>query len=147
VHQRGETWPALRNLSFALVTPALTHLPLPKLEALLEWLVAGAERSALDPDATAATVLQMLDVGRPLVRLGCLTRGLSLYYGLRRAGFPVRLLFGMGRTAGGDGFDGHCWVELAGEPYMEPRDPRPLFRAMYAFGRAGEATETEAAFG
>jgi hypothetical protein len=81
-------------------------------------------------------VLAALRVGRPLVRRGCLTRGITLYYFLRRAGADVRLCFGLGAVDGGDGFDGHCWLVLAGEPYLEPRDPRPLYTEMYRFGEA-----------
>jgi hypothetical protein len=68
---------------------------------------------------------------RPLVRSGCLTRGITLYHFLRRAGAPVSLHFGVGDP--GDGFAGHCWVELAGEPVAEPRDPRPLYPEMLRF--------------
>jgi hypothetical protein len=138
---------ALRYLCFAVAVPALMRLPLAKLDALLDWMVAGGERSADDVDATASTVLQVLEVGRPLVRRGCLTRGLTLYYGLRRAGFPVALRFGMGATSRGDGYDGHCWVELGGEPYQETRDPRPLFASMYEFGRRGATGQAQAGVG
>jgi hypothetical protein len=89
----------------------------------------------------------MLDVGRPLVRRGCLTRGLTLYYCLRRAGVSVALCFGMGQTSTGDGFDGHCWLELDGKPYLEARDPRSYYATMYTFGRGGITAETEAVRG
>jgi hypothetical protein len=148
VHRRGDSFLALRSLCFAVAVPTLMRLPLPKLDALLDWMVSGAGRApVVDPEPTASTVLQMLDVGRPLVRRGCLTRGLTLYYCLRRAGLPVALHFGMGRTSGGDGFDGHCWVELGGEPYLEARDPRPYFASMYELGRGGTRADVEGALG
>jgi hypothetical protein len=65
-----------------------------------------------------------------------LTCGITLYYFLKRAGADVDLCFGLGAVDGGDGFDGHCWLVLAGEPYLEPRDPRPLYTEMYRFGKA-----------
>jgi Transglutaminase-like superfamily len=147
VHRRGDSVLAVRSLCFALAVPGLMRLPLPKLDVLLDWASAGAANPMVDPEPIAATVLQVLDIGQPLVRRGCLTRGLTLYYCLRRAGVPVSLCFGMGRASGGDGFDGHCWLELAGQPYLESRDPRTCFASMYTFGRRGCAAPSEAAFG
>ena len=147
VFRRGDSALALRSLCVALAVPALMRIPLARLDALIEWAVSRAATSSVDPEPIASTVLQMLEVGRPLVRRGCLTRGITLYYCLRRAGVPVSLRFGMGRTSAGDGFDGHCWLELAGEPYLERRDPRTSFAAMYTFGRGGVAAEAGAALG
>ena len=136
VHRRGDTVLFLESLGVALVTPLLLRLPLPRLEALLEWAAAGRTRSAPgNPDAVAKTVLEMLQAARPLVRRGCLTRGLTLYYFLRRAGADVVLTFGMGQVSAGDGFDGHCWLVLDGKPYLEPRDPDRDYVSMYSFRR------------
>jgi hypothetical protein len=131
VHRRGDTLLFAHSLGFALVVPLLLRLPLPRVEALLER-AARAGRPG-DADAVAATVLDMLQAGRPLVRRGCLTRGLTLYYFLRRAGVDVTLTFGMGHAEGGDGFDGHCWLVRDGQPYLEARDPRGLYAEMYSF--------------
>jgi len=132
---RGDLRLFLHSFCFALSLRALQRLPLPRLEALLEPSAAPARARPADRERIAASVLAMLEAGRPLVRSGCLTRGLTLYYFLRRAGEDVALCFGMGRADGGDGFDGHCWVTLDGEPYLERRDPRPLYVEMYSFGR------------
>jgi hypothetical protein len=138
VHRRGDSVLFAQSFCVAVMAPLLTRLSLPRLEALLEWLAAGEpSRTPANPDAVAATVLDMLLVGRPLVRRGCLTRGLALYYGLRRAGIDVALHFGMGRVPEGDGFDGHCWLVLDGLPYLEPRDPRAHYATVYSFGRGG----------
>ncbi len=147
IYRRGDSALALRSLCVALAVPALMRLPLARLDALLEWAASSAESSSIDPESIASTVLQVLNVGWPLIRSGCLTRGLTLYYCLRRAGVPVALRFGMGPTSGGDGFDGHCWLELAGEPYLESRDPRSFYAAMYTFGRGRAAVEAEAVLG
>jgi hypothetical protein len=72
----------------------------------------------------------MLRVGAPLVRPGCLTRGLTLYYFLRRAGLDVSLCFGIGTPRGA--FVGHYWLVKDGEPFLEARDPRPLFTPVYS---------------
>jgi hypothetical protein len=145
VHRRGDTVLFLESFGVALVTPLLVRLSLPRLEALLEWTAAGRSgRTRGDPDAIAATVLDMLQAGRPLVRRGCLTRGLTLYYFLRRAGVDVVLTFGMGQVSGGDGFDGHCWLVLDGKPYLEPRDPRGDYVTMYSFRRSVAAQPSPA---
>jgi hypothetical protein len=139
------TWwsPLSRRLAIvrvALAVPLLMRLPLPRLEAFLEWTAARRPPPAGgDPDAVAATVLEMLQAGRPLVRPGCLTRGLTLYYFLRRAGVDVGLTFGMGRVEGRDGFEGHCWLVRAGEPYLESRDPNREYATMYSFRRESAA--------
>lgn len=140
IRGRGETLLFLRSMGVALATPLLTRIPLPRLDALLDWAVTGtAPEIEPDADAIANTVLAALQVGRPLVRRGCLTRGVTLYYCLRRAGVDVALSFGMGRATGGDGFDGHCWLELDGAPYLEPSDPRRTYATMYTFGRRAAA--------
>jgi hypothetical protein len=58
---------------------------------------------------------------RPVVRPGCLVRGLTLYHFLRQAGVDVSLTFGVGRV--GDGFTGHCWLVKDGRPFLEPDRP------------------------
>jgi hypothetical protein len=140
VRRRGDTALFVESFGVALTTPLLMRLPLPRLDALLDWVVTRSTPAGeADPDAIANTVLQMLQTGRPLVRRGCLTRGLTLYYCLRRAGVDVELSFGMGRTTGGDGFDGHCWLVLSGAPYLEPRDPRSDYATMYTCRRGAAA--------
>ncbi|MEI9942474.1 MAG: lasso peptide biosynthesis B2 protein [Pseudomonadota bacterium] len=135
----------MQSLCVALAAPALMRIPLPHLDALFELIVArSSQRASRDPDAVAATVLDMLRAGRPLVRRGCLTRGLTLYYALRRAGVDVSLEFGMGNVSGGDGFDGHCWLVLDGKPYLEPRDPRSEYATMYCFGQKAAAAAQSA---
>jgi hypothetical protein len=131
---------AARSAAVALATPVLMRLPLPRLDELLDWATSRTDPSpSLDADTLAAAVLKVLEAGRPLLRRGCLTRGVTLYYCLRRAGINVELSFGMGRVSRGDGFDGHCWLELNGSPYLEPRDPRLEYATMYTCGRRASA--------
>jgi hypothetical protein len=78
-------------------------------------------------------------IGRPLVGSGCLTRGLTLYWFLRRAGLDVELRFGLDPAHDGDLTDGHCWLTLDGAPYLEPRDPRPRFTELYRLPLATSA--------
>jgi hypothetical protein len=80
---------------------------------------------------------RLLLAGRPLVRSGCLTRGITLFYFLRRAGADVSLRFGMGEVDGS--YSGHCWVVHDGLPLAEKRDPRPLFTEMFRIPATGAA--------
>jgi len=99
------------------------------------------------PEAVGALVRRidsLLVAGRPVVRTGCMIRGLTLYRFLRRAGADVSLRFGVGKIRGE--FAAHCWIVYRGEPLEEPRDPRPLFTETWriepapspAWGRVGE---------
>jgi hypothetical protein len=121
---------ALPVLAVAALVPLLMRLPLRRLEALIEPRHAP-ER----PDvARQAWIERRLDdiiaAGHPLVRPGCLTRGVTHYFFLRRAGVDVRLQFGIGRPQGQD--EGHCWLVRDGEPYLERVDPRHAFTGTYA---------------
>jgi Transglutaminase-like superfamily len=119
----------VRVLLFGLTVPLLLRL---KLESLALWMEPNSPPPPHGGRAEAEALVRRIDLwlraGRPLVRSGCLTRGLTLYWFLRRAGFPVSLRFGigeMGETE--DRLDGHCWLALEGEPLAERRDPRPLY--------------------
>lgn len=112
----------------ALVVPRLKRLPPAELRRRLDI------RDPLPPalprnraEALAHYIDRLLCAARPLVRPGCLTRGLTLYRFLRRAGADVALHFGLTRAPGGVAGDGHCWLTLSGEPLAEKRDPRPLY--------------------
>ena len=121
----------LRVLLFAiLVVPRLRRLPPAELARRLE----PPEGTRPDPplSAEAAEALgrridRLLQRARPLVRPGCLTRGITRYRFLRRAGADVALCFGLTRREGGVAGDGHCWLTLAGQPLAERRDPRPVY--------------------
>jgi hypothetical protein len=54
----------------------------------------------------------------------------TLFWFLRRAGLDVELRFGLDPAPGAE-VDGHCWLTLDGEPYLEKQDPRPLFAEIY----------------
>ena len=122
----------MRVIAFAAAAPLIMRLPLPRAAALLTSaprgprpLPAPAEIERLDRLVALAP-----RVARPLVRPGCLTRGITLFWFLRRAGLDVELRFGLDpRDA--DATEGHCWLSLDGEPFLERRDPRPRFAELY----------------
>jgi hypothetical protein len=125
----------LRIFAFAAVVPCLLRLKLTRVGGVLE---SGRKPLPVPEDSVrkiTAYVETAIRRGKPLVRGGCLTRGLTRYYFLRRAGMDVSLRFGMGRHD--KEFMGHCWLVKDGEPFLEVEDPRPRYLEMYRISRAG----------
>ena len=112
---------------------------LPRIQRWLE--PRGAPSPARSPTtpppccSTAGGSTASSDAARPLVRAGCLTRGVTGYYGLRRAGLDISLCFGVGVVGGS--MEGHCWLELADRAVLEPDDPRTVFAEVARVSRAG----------
>ena len=110
---------------FAAGVPLLMRLPLPRLQHILR-------PPPLSLRASPNHVLELVDLAlaglRPLLRPTCLTRGVTRCYFLRRAGVPVDLAFGMSAMSS---MGGHCWLVREDEPYLEARDPRPIFTEMF----------------
>ena len=118
----------LRVAVVASLVPVLMRLPLNRVHALIE-----PRRPVRSPDLTAQRqVIDVVNLGldllRPLFRPTCLTRGITRYYFLRRAGLDVSLAFGIRPTAEAVG---HCWLVLDGQPFLETRDPRTDFTEIY----------------
>jgi Transglutaminase-like superfamily len=130
----------LRILVFAAGIPCLLRMKLSKVAEVLE---PGSDPSDVEEQRVqkiAGYVERAIRDAKPFVRPGCLTRGLTRYYFLRRAGLDVTLCFGMG---GADrDFTGHCWLEKDGEPFLEGDDPRSLYAEMYRVSRAGGRAST-----
>ena len=127
LHSDGLGWLFLRVVSFAAVVPFLMRLRLPLMNRLLERRIASAVAAGGDsdqPEEIVRCVESALALGSPFVRSGCLTRGLTLYYFLRRTGLAVTLCFGA-RSKDGQLREapGHCWVEKEGEPFLERGNP------------------------
>jgi hypothetical protein len=117
----------LRVTAVAAATPLIMRLPLDKLGRILE---SGSPRATPTHERTrdveAAVERVLARAGGRIVPAGCLTRAVTRYWFLQRAGEPVVLCFGVGRPQGG-AIEGHAWVLRAGEPYREQRDPRAVF--------------------
>jgi len=132
-------WPGgallpLRVISFGLTVPFLLRGSLEKLAARLEGASAQTAKTVRPESRTAEELARRVDVwlraAWPLVRRGCLTRGITQLWFLRRAGFPVSLRFGLDSN-----LEGHCWLVLDGEPFAEKRDPRPLYTETWRIPR------------
>lgn len=117
---------------FAAAVPLLLRLPLPRLSALLTRPPRCPPASTVAVERIERMIELAPRVGRPFVRRGCLTRGVTLFWFLRRAGHPVELRFGIDLESR-DATNAHCWLALDGEPYLEKVDPRPRFVELYRF--------------
>jgi hypothetical protein len=118
----------LRVFFFAAAVPFLLRLKVSRVKALLEPRIpSSADRDRVEQ--ITKYVEMAIREGRPLVRPGCLTRGVTRYYFFRREGMDVSLCFGMGQVK--EEFVGHCWLVKNGVPFLETRDPRPLYAEMY----------------
>jgi transglutaminase superfamily protein len=120
---------------FAVSAHALMRLRFDLLAALLERARVSLAPDAEELDRVEGVVERVLARRLPLVRHTCLTRSVTRYYFLRRAGADVELVFGLGKVGGS--YEGHCWVMRDGEPYREQMDPRPIFTPVYAIPRHG----------
>ena len=120
-------------VAFSRALPSQFEQPLP---LMMECLTPTPQISpALSPD----TVRYLVDaVAAWHVRspLGiCLRRSLLRYHFLRRAGLPVRIVFGARfkeQTEGG-GIGGHAWLTLVGQPYYENPQDYDGFVVMYTY--------------
>ena len=116
---------------FAAAVPLLLRLQLPRLRSLLRPRTAPPLADPARVRQIAGYVDAAIQAGRPLLQHNCLTRGLTLYYFLSRAGLPVELCFGVGSEA--DNYPGHCWLVRDGEPFLEPQDPHARYDPFYRF--------------
>ena len=119
----------VRVFFVAAAVPLLLRLRLPAVTALLGRVEVATVSDPLAISRIRRCVRLAIRRGRPFIRPGCLTRGVTLYYFLRRAGVDVSLCFGMGRPEGE--FAGHCWLVKDGAPFLESRDPRPTFPEVF----------------
>ena len=125
----------LRVFTFAAVVPYLLRR---KISSVARALEPGTAPAAV-PEEKVHRIVSYVEMairhGKPFVRPGCLTRGLTRYYFLRRAGLDVTLCFGMGRHD--TEVLAHCWLVKNGEPFLEVKDPRPLYVEMYRISLEG----------
>jgi hypothetical protein len=124
---------ALRVLGFAAAVPLLLRFV--KLPQLGDRLEPDDPPAPPGEPAEAERLIRRIDrlirLGWPVVRRGCLVRGITRYRFLREAGVDATLCFGIGRLPGQETFTGHCWLEMDGRAVGEPREPRPIYTETY----------------
>jgi len=128
-------------LAVGAAVPALMQLPLPLLGEVLGRRARSVRRPRVGVERLAELVEIAQVVAHPLLRSGCVTRGICLFWFLAPGDPSLRLCFGIGGEA--VGWTGHCWLERAGEPLLEREDPRPTFVTQFELGRQGLRTQSE----
>lgn len=130
--QSADYWLLVRLGCFAASVPFLMRL---KLAHAARLLTVKPPPIAPDP-AQVQRLIRCVDlllrVGPPLIQARCLTRGVTLYYFLRRAGMPVALHFGVATAV--QPFQAHCWLVYEGTPYAEAEDTEQSFTSVYVMG-------------
>jgi hypothetical protein len=108
------------------------RLKVERLNYLLEMMIRRRAGVPIPPEKIKTYLDLSIRFGKPVVGHGCLTRGLSLYFFLRKkCDMDVSLCFGIGQVNGN--FEGHCWLLHEGKPYLENCDPKTLFAEIYRF--------------
>ncbi len=125
-----------RVLTFAAAVPLLLRVvKLPQLGDRLEPddlpSTPIPQREPAEVERLIRRIDRLIRIGWPVVRRGCLVRGITRYRFLREAGVDASLCFGIGRLPGEEGFTGHCWLEMDGRAVAEPREPRPIYTETY----------------
>jgi hypothetical protein len=128
----------LRVTLVAAAVPVLMRLPLARLAKLVEPRYVPAQPDPTTISALVARIDQIIRKGSPFIRNTCLTRGITRYWFLRRAGVDLRLVFGLGQPTGPD-FSGHCWLVRDGKPFLENGDPAEVFTELYSIPAARSA--------
>ena len=141
----GQWWLFLRIFVFATAVPLFFQLRISVLSRLLERRIRGSGAPKADP-ARTELIIRCVEIARavgwPVIRPKCLTRAVTRYYFLRRAGMDLTLCFGAARK--GDllvNAVGHCWLVRNGEPYLEASDPRANFLPIYWLPNALPVTQ------
>jgi hypothetical protein len=143
VYVRRPPAPLLARLAaVAVAAPLMVRAGLPRLQRWLEPRSSSTRPTPGDAEQLSGQYGKWVDSiitrGQPLVRPGCLTRGVSLYYALRREGMDVALCFGVGPQDGA--IVGHCWLEWDGQPLLERVDPLSSFTEVVRVSRTGVRT-------
>jgi len=127
-----------RAVAVAAVVPLFVRLSLPRQAAVLSRPPRRSGRRPIrDVDQLVRCVELAQRAARPLVRPGCLTRAITLYWFLGRHDDQIELCFGLGHPVGAESYDGHCWLSRGGQPFLERVDPRDAFGVVYRIPATG----------
>jgi len=140
----GQWWLFAHVFLFAAALPLLFRLKILWVTRLLEVRIGcrGAAAAAQEQDFIIRCVEWAMLAGRPLIRPNCLTRGVTRYFFLRRAGVNLSLCFGAAWRQGEFiQAPGHCWLMKDGKPYLEMSDPLLGFVPIFSLPQAGRSAE------
>lgn len=83
----------------------------------------------LEPERLLYLVRGLLHQRIGMIRPNCMKQSLMVFHYLRRWGAPVTIHFGVAKRD--EAIEGHCWIELAGQPFGERGNPRREFVQVY----------------
>ncbi len=127
-----EMWLLMSSAGLLVALPILQRvLPLPALVTLFGTKTMPTVLPPIEPERLLFLIKGLLHQRIGMIRPNCMKQSLLLFHFLRQWGAPVTLHFGA--TKRGDVLEGHCWVELAGQPFGERDNPQRAFTTVYTF--------------
>jgi hypothetical protein len=127
-----ELWLLMSSASLLVALPILQRvLTLPALVALFGANILLTLLPPLEPDRLLFLIRGLLHQRIGMIRPNCMKQSLLLFHFLRQWGAPVTIHFGAAKRD--EALEGHCWVELAGQPFGEKGNPWPAYTTVYTF--------------
>lgn len=127
-----ELWLLMSSAGFLIALPVLQRvLPLPALVTLLGAKIMPTLLAPLEPERLLFLIRGLLHQRIGMIRPNCMKQSLVLFHFLRQWGAPVTIHFGVAKRD--ETLEGHCWVELAGQPFGEKGNPHRAFTTVYTF--------------
>lgn len=131
LHPR-ELWLLVLSVGLLAALPVLQRvLPLPTLVTVFGTRTIPTVFPPLQPERLLFLIRGLLDQRIGMIRPNCMKQSLVLFHFLRQWGAPVTIHFGVAKPH--DALEGHCWIELAGQPFGERGDPHRAFAMTYTF--------------
>lgn len=127
-----ELWLLMSSAGLLVALPILQRvLTLPALVALFGANILPTLLPPLEPERLLYLIRGLLHQRIGMITPNCMKQSLVLFHFLRQWGAPVTIHFGA--TKRDEALEGHCWVELAGQPFGEKGNPWPAFTTVYTF--------------
>ena len=127
-----EVWLLMLSVGLVVILPVLQRvLTLPTLVTLFGAKTMPTVLPPLEPERLLFLIRGLLHQRIGMIRPNCMKQSLVVFHFLRQWDAPVSLHFGAAKRDGA--LEGHCWVELAGQPFGEKGNPRHAFTTVYTF--------------
>jgi hypothetical protein len=123
--------------SYIFVLAAIVSLLLKavKIRWIVAWLTPRKDgcwwKGKISDERISEYVDSILALGIWGVKSSCLNRSLLLYYFLHKIGVTVNINFGVRKID--HGIEGHGWLSLDGEPYLEKNEIWETFSPIYSY--------------
>lgn len=112
-----------------------------KIQSLLRLLTPRKTKSPVNPGQREEIIKwtdAILGWDFFIFKTSCLRRSLVLYHFLKQTGLPLQINFGVRKLAQNPKprwplLDGHGWLSLRGQSYLERGEPQREFKPIYSF--------------